>query len=266
MFIPKEEMSKSEKEKSLGTDLSIWIDHQFLGTPNFKELLIHEFFHAIHYVINPNEKKWIREGLAEVFTYFITHKLNSFNLAAVLGNPAVNIKGEFHSEVLDRSSYGHSMLYFYYLQRECGGRDFFWGLANVKKKRINGDQGLNAVLKNSNSSKVQCRSLKDSLFSFELALRYNTINYQDSSNAKRFYLRSHNSPAYYFPKSMGELNTKLSQLQKYGSVRIKFDQISGNGKLVCEKCRFLWLQDFHFKTQDATPKDLSNWSLFLFKK
>ncbi|MBC7538740.1 MAG: hypothetical protein H7281_07965 [Bacteriovorax sp.] len=66
-----------------------------INTNGIKALFAHEFFHAVHFEINPDEATWVREGMTQLFEYFTTDELNRSNLRAAIDNPLTPLIGKY---------------------------------------------------------------------------------------------------------------------------------------------------------------------------
>jgi len=157
---------------------------------NRSSFMYHEFFHAIHFLINPtehnwvtvspNKHKWIREGLAEYFAYIVSGRKNSTYIKGGFGHPSTSLTHPPIGDELGPAHYGHQFLYFYYLFRECG-QDLFWKIA----KGVTGARGelnIDIILSQYGPSLPQCRSFNDSVVHFELAKFKNHLTRGDNPN------------------------------------------------------------------------------------
>ena len=93
-----------------------------------KSLLFHEFFHFIHHLYRPQEKAWLKEGMATLFEYYLTNHAHWKSLKAFSEDshrPLVVDYDPLHPNLID---YGQSFLFLYYLQEKCGGVSVLWSL------------------------------------------------------------------------------------------------------------------------------------------
>lgn len=159
------------KEKN---QLVISLSKSILGSPGYLRLVTHELFHAIHFVINPGEKSWVQEGLAQLFEYKIHGSYNDKNILMALSDSTTPLMGEYDLNHPDAEQYGHNFLYFYYLDSKCESEkgDLFWKLASAKKKSVKnlfGESGIDDVLTHHISKRKICSSFKASAEAFTLA-------------------------------------------------------------------------------------------------
>jgi hypothetical protein len=88
---------------------------RMLKAGQFENIITHEFFHGIHYLINPDEPRWIREGLAQYFESWIHQKFNPGFIQATLTQPSSAIDADYSLDVIEPQKYGDSLLFFKYL-------------------------------------------------------------------------------------------------------------------------------------------------------
>jgi hypothetical protein len=152
--------------------LVIELNASILKSSNYLRLITHELFHAIHFVLNPREVAWVREGLAQYFEYKIHGSINDRNLLSALRSSTTPLVSDYDINQYDPEQYGHNFLYFFYLVRNCSSQqdDFFWDLVTEKSDPNHlSDSGIDFVLKKQNSSKSMCTSFLESASKFELA-------------------------------------------------------------------------------------------------
>ncbi len=206
-----------------------------LNSNGLKALLAHEFFHAVHFELNPNESPWIREGLAQVFEFMVTNELNGGNLRSAISNPLTPLIGTYHLETPNAAQYGHNMLYFYYLYKHCGEASVFWDIT-LGQNGLKDTDLLNAVLKKQQSNKSQCRNFASSAVNFEIAKIHNQIQFAQEENQEEFFLAPTNlTPKSIHPKSQNELTAFISEMPPFSSVSLK-QEIWNTFNRQCKNC------------------------------
>lgn len=158
----------------------ITINPALLNSPDYLRIISHEFFHAIHYAINPNEKDWIREGLAQLFEYKIHNSINKKNLHSALTKSEYPLETEFNISNYNSEKYGNSFLYFYYLATHCSSiENTLW---NLVKSSESGRESINSFLKDISSNKSECKNFSSSAESFSLAKAINSYTGYEQTN------------------------------------------------------------------------------------
>ncbi|MBY0414341.1 MAG: hypothetical protein K2Q18_09255 [Bdellovibrionales bacterium] len=154
-----------------------------------KALIAHEVYHAIHFHINPDELPWVREGMAQVFEYIHTNKLNGLNMAAAISNPMTPLLGEYNPETSERAQYGHNMLYFYYLYNQCGGEKLFWKITEgAPELNLKGSYLMDTVLKEIDFPNEECSDFAKSAILFEVAKMHNKPQILNSKEKTKFFV------------------------------------------------------------------------------
>ena len=141
-------------------------------------LLVHEMMHLVHGAFRPEEKSWVREGLALLSEYIVT---GFFNPALHIGfkQPETSLTGATDPRLPEDSpdsnraaEYGHQLQYFYYLYRLCGGQKFFDALA-FSKSSSQGmnllDEILGGLHRDGTAPDAACENFGRSFVSFEIA-------------------------------------------------------------------------------------------------
>ncbi len=172
------------------SELHIQLNQSFLKTPAIKSRLVHEWFHALHFMIHPDESPWIREGLAQVFVAMSTdgdayEKLPGAGLVEAMTNSTTPLKYPFNPEIINSEAYGHVFFYFYSLYKNCGGEDLFWKLAESTPKTFDEDT-INQALKGSDST--LCGDFKNTATLAEIARFHNRMIYNEKQNQNRFFV------------------------------------------------------------------------------
>lgn len=260
LFIPGE--TKDHKHKIIIQLLQI-------NSNGIKALLAHEFFHAVHFEINPDETPWVREGMAQLFEYITTNELNGMNLRAAILNPLTPLIGKYDIEKTNAAQYGHNMLYFYYLFNHCGGEQLFWSIASGKED-LKGAYLIDSILLNSQSKSAECRNFIDSAISFEVAKIHNQIQELMATNAEgreRFFLAPTNlSPKFAEVISSEELQQVIKDIPLYSSRRFKLGQYMDlNGQ--CKSCSTFYAKKvFPYEVSIDFPKgNIKNYDVILVK-
>lgn len=240
-----------------------------LNSNGIKALLAHEFFHAIHFEINPDESTWVREGMAQLFEYITTDELNGSNLRAAIMNPSTPLIGKYDIAQNNAAQYGHNMLYFYYLYKHCGGDRFFWSLAQGAHE-LRGAYLIDNILANSNQNSPECRNFLDSAVSFEVAKFHNKIQESKETKAEgreRYYLAPTNlTPKFSEQKSIVDLDATFAKMPLYSSIRFKLqDYLNAKGK--CQNCLLFYAKrTFPFEVSELPPFENSkNYDLIIVK-
>lgn len=240
-----------------------------LNSNGIKALLAHEFFHAIHFEINPDESKWVREGMAQVFEYLITNELSGSNLRAAIVNPLTPLIGKYDITDPNAAQYGHNMLYFYYLYNHCGGDPFFWSLA-LGQDDLKGAYLIDSVLRSIPSDKAECRDFIDSAISFEVAKVHNQIQELKETSKEgreRYFLAPTNlTPKFQEVQSSEELEEMIKNIPLYSSYRFKlqdFNSLSGQ----CDDCSVFYAKRIfpYDVSLDFPNGNLKNYDVILVK-
>ncbi|MDW8191015.1 MAG: hypothetical protein RMK80_08565 [Pseudobdellovibrionaceae bacterium] len=158
--------------------LRVILSESLIGSNDFQRLFAHEFLHIVHYLLNPKEEQWIREGLAQYFEYRVTGFKSNILIKHAMEHPSSSPTQGFRhiSSQIDYSGYGNSLLYFSYLIRQCGYDSLFWMLVEGGSEDDSPLQGLRLIdraLKKQNISSPPCQSAQSSLIYFQLAKIHN---------------------------------------------------------------------------------------------
>lgn len=225
-------------------ELHLVMHPRFLSKTFVSHVLMHEFFHAIHFALNPFERVWVKEGLAEVFNYILSKKINLSSFQKMQADPLTPLRAHYKVNT-PPSQYGHNLMYFYYLTRECGGIELFWQLASGGLKRNDlsqkrtihyGSRLIDLLLKKRTQyhHKEQCRSYKSSMISFELARIHNQIREVDD-NPRRYFLHPTKRGREHYqindPEAFSKLPKESSAIINYQLMRDHADS---------EKAHFFW--------------------------
>ncbi len=269
-----EESSKGQKQLWLCMKPSLFWD---VGA---FPILAHEIFHAVHYVVHPNEEAWIREGLAQWFEFRVTQAFNSPNLIAALENPSTPLISSYFPGKTPRKQYGHDLLYIYYLWSHCGGDELIWKIARGYEehqgRQFYGAQGIDEQLKLMNEESVlsknqkvptYCQTFERSAVSFEVAKVHNKKNYQGDTENPYYLLATALKGVESLKQLPSEIDgVALKDLGPFTPIILAGDiQIDD---FVSQKFHLFWLDSrFPFVVREVKPIDsLSRWSLLLIKK
>jgi hypothetical protein len=245
-------------------DYFILVKKDLLLSNDFERVLLHEYFHLVHYLINPGEDAWIREGLAQMFELMVLGTPNAFNLKSSFETKYIKIDGVYDFLKPDPAQYGVNLLHLYYVLKECGGDKLFWEIAK-------GDSGLKGIdifdqsLKKMESTKEQCQDYDSSVISFQIARIHNKVSYNISENKTKNYLLPTNIK--YIPEKIGtflDLN-KLKNKKMFNHPFIPeqslLSSILKSDDFVCYNLN----QKFPYSVEDANEQSF-NALCFLIKK
>lgn len=160
-----------------------------LTSENLKQLVAHEYFHAVHFALHPDEQPWVREGLAQIFENKVLGRYNGVNVAAAFKKISTPLEGDFDVSAdgtprIDKPQYGHVLLYFHYLLAQCS-EELFWKITRGAAKDRFGADSIDGILKQSGNAKPQCASFAESATHFEIARAHNHVRY-DLKNPDAF--------------------------------------------------------------------------------
>ncbi|MGK5082551.1 hypothetical protein WDW37_04530 [Bdellovibrionota bacterium FG-1] len=240
--------------------LRIEIRAELLANRDLSPLIAHEFFHALHFRLHPDEEPWVREGLAQTFEYLILHEFNGANVAAAFAYPTTPLQGNYSTSKIVPAQYGHDLFYFYYLWSQCGGEPLFWNIVHGQPERF-GAEGITAALNSMNSPKPQCQDFSASAESFEIA-RIQNESGSNNEDPERYHLWSTTLPQ---GQPLDSINkTTLKELQPLSPLVLR---VSVSVKLGAFKSiKTYWLhRRFPYEVQAFSPNksDDSWWQVLL---
>lgn len=227
-----------------------------LNSNGIKALLAHEFFHAVHFEVNPGEEPWMREGMAQLFEFIVTDNLSGANLQASIAKPNTPLIGKYDIENVNPAQYGHDLLYFFYLYNHCGGDDLFWSLATGQDD-LQGAELIDRLLSLKNSTPVECKNFHNSAVSFETAKLHNQMQItkaEQTGERDRFFLAPTNLPtkATLF-SSPQDLIKATEQLPDYSSLRTGLN-IFEAAKASLKNCKVFYARrSFPYDVSEDTP-------------
>ncbi len=199
-------------------ELLIQLKQSYLKHPDIKSRLVHEWFHALHFLSHPNEASWIREGLATLFVYLTSDgvtfpKYPGSGLLDALSKSTTPLQYAFDPNQMNSEAYGHVFFYFLYLYRNCGGDDLFWKMVQGTSGVLN-EGTLDFALKNTDSE--YCGNFKTSATQAEVARFHNRVVYKSKTADKKYFVIS-DYPVAKFPpiKPSTNLKAQVASLGKF---------------------------------------------------
>lgn len=198
-----------------GAEWIITLNPVLLDTPNYQRIIVHEYFHAAHHSVKPNEKSWVREGLAQLFEYQVYGGFNFAHIHAGLTESNFPLEASFDVNNYQPEKYGNTLLYFYYLTTHCDKNEqLFWALTQSED---NGREGITQALQAAST----CRDFASTATGFSLAKIMNSYSGFDQSaqtfihaSAQRLSIDSQNEKkALAYPESYWK-NIKAYQPQR----------------------------------------------------
>ena len=153
------------------SEIEIQLKMSAMKLPATRSRLLHEWFHALHWYLDPEEPSWVKEGLAYLFVYRSLHGVLQYPGVAIqtaTSHSNTGLEHVFSIHADEEEAYGHTFLYFLYLYRNCGGEDLFWKLAkgDSGSPRKTGRQWIDEVLKGSDST--WCGSFENTAIQAEI--------------------------------------------------------------------------------------------------
>jgi len=174
-----------DPEQSQKDELVLQIRKNLFADDSIFRLIAHEWFHALQFVIHPDEPSWVREGLAQVFETIAMGGFNGPNLLAALDASTTSLEYDFNPKKTEREAYGHTFVYFYFLYKNCGGDSLFWKIAESATNRFGADT-INAALKG--NSKKECSDFETTVLDAELARFHNHKIYGKDTQTDLYWL------------------------------------------------------------------------------
>jgi len=206
-------------ELNASGELPIQLKQSYFKNPDIKSRLIHEWFHALHFVIHPNETSWIREGLATLFVYMTSDgvaypRYPGAGLLDALSQSTTPLKYPFDPDQINSEAYGHVFFYFLDLYRNCGGSDLFWSIAQGLPSKFD-EETLDSALKGSDVD--FCGNFVNSAVHAEIARFHNETVYGPNDQVEKRYLVMSDLPSFGKLKTTPILNLKndLMKLQPF---------------------------------------------------
>lgn len=234
-------------------NLSVCIRSSILDSDKVFALVAHEVFHAIHFLIHPDEPTWIREGLALWMEWRASGAFNPAFFSAGIYDISTPLMGIYDFNHPNPGQYGHDLLYFYYLWSQCGGDELLWTIAEGLPS-LTGSENIDRILHSlsAHTKLKQCSSFIESALNFEVA-RIHSKRVGPESDA-RYYLTS-GSPLLK-PKSRDHWDQVewktwpvLSPYLIEGAVKIPTTEIG-------HSVREFWLgQSYPFEVLEQQPAD-----------
>lgn len=190
---------------------TIVLNPNLLNSPQIINILTHEYFHYIHYQLNPLEKDWIKEGLAQFFEYQMNHQLNADQIMSSLTQSSYSLFAEFDIKEPSNEKYGTTFLFFKYLYDQCYSeiyppnefiKKFLVSTSSTKELKNSIDIFMNY------SKSLSCESFEQVALNFSLARVINTQVIDQDANP--YYLINSNSKMSIHQNFM----TKFNQLKQ----------------------------------------------------
>ena len=238
-----------QEPKISGNKISgLCLKPDLLGTSRALEILAHELFHAFHFIIYPDEPTWMREGLAQWFSFRVTGYFPAGTLQNGMARSTTSLRDDYDYEkntAKDKEKYAHHFLYFYYLWNQCGGDELIWKIIGGNAERIKGAQGIGQVLQifwKKNQAKEQCFHIKESALFFEIARFHNRTLDENSPNKFRFQLKHLLSA--HTKKVLSQVNEEiLKTLPSYQPIFLSSNQSLNN--LKDDSFSVAWMKQSH---------------------
>jgi hypothetical protein len=237
-----------------------------LNSNGIKALLAHEFFHAVHFEINPDEESWMREGMAQLFEYIVTENLSGSNLQASIAKPNTPLIGNYDVENSNPAQYGHDLLYFFYLYNHCGKDNLFWKIA-AGTDDLQGAALINSVLQAGAKEEIECKNFHYSAVSFEAAKLHNQMQITKSDIERdRFFLAPTNLPTKASLIGPKDLVKTVDALPDYSSVRVTLEAFT-ESKLPLKNCKVFYARkSFPYDvSEDSAPGSTRNLEVIIVK-
>lgn len=240
------------------------INYRRLSSPSITSLLAHEIFHAIHFEINPDEEDWTREGLAQVFEYIITNKLNGMNIYESTKWPFTSLTKPYNLSDTSRAQYGHDLLYFYYLYTHCGAEKIFWNLTKGNG-HDSGAQLIDATLKLQHISAPECQSFKSSIRFFEIAKQHNHTSYEAGVENQSFYLINSNLDIFQPSFDNKAALKNLEEAPLFTSFKISLIQFLENKNKLDGFEAYYTQKKFPYLVLNVMPQETNDFDVVLVK-
>lgn len=182
---------KTRQPAETPSRVTLQINSALILSGDSERTLAHEYFHAIHWILHPDEQPWLQEGLALLFeTRIYAHgKFNTNHLAAGFSSPSTALTGDIRAAEVSPAHYGHLLMYFWYLYQRCGGEDLFWKLTSPEKD-ARGVVTIENALRTLGSKKPGCRGFSESVNEFEIARSLNVKTIEGTDPERWFLLYS----------------------------------------------------------------------------
>jgi hypothetical protein len=140
---------------------------------NWKNVLAHEVFHYVHFLVNPDEPTWMREGLAQYFEHQVTKRPPGQIALAALQAIQTPLMGDYKACQINEPQYGHDFWFFDFVARNCGGVGTIDEI--LKPSTIKGEAKLTRVLSHLTGVPAVCRDFRSLALAFEVARAHNQM-------------------------------------------------------------------------------------------
>jgi hypothetical protein len=243
--------------------LTIAINESLLESADLKRVVAHEFFHLVHFLVNPNEEAWIREGLALLYEYEVLNEYNANAREAALLDSTTPLIGDYNIKNISNEQYGHNFLFFYFLKNKCQKKNLLWELAlGFQDKK--GQDLVDFILAN-----TPCKNFKNAALIFEIARAHNRVVYltQDSEMDTRFSL----DPQRDFKMRTQNVvrEDQIKKLKTYQPLLLSHAAYAGLGKdsETLKNLTIVFIRmTFPYTVQDSEPKEnLIEWNVILIR-
>ena len=233
-------------QKDGDEDHLIVINPDVFTNPKLYNLISHEYFHFIHYQFNPDEKDWIKEGLAQYFEFMISGQINNQHVEKALSSSNFPLESDFNIEKYEPEKYGNSFLFFYNLFQKCIDDQKLWDY--IKSKR-SGREGIEFLLSLRKISKAYCQSFNAIATNYSFSKIFNT--YTGYEQKKDFFL----IPVLTLFSSK-KTKPEIQQV-KYKPLRMSSDQAKAIPLRYFENAVLISIQnDYPNQTSSLKPTDI----------
>lgn len=159
----------------------ITVSPGILSSPTYLKIVAHEYFHAVHFALNPGELDWVREGMAQLFEHLVFGGFNTAHVHSSLTQSEHGLEEAFDPSTYIPEKYGNTLLYFYYVNSQCSfDNQFFWGHL---LEGASGRSGISRTLAKLASPEAHCRSFESTATAFSVARLVNNFSGYDQSSA-----------------------------------------------------------------------------------
>ena len=152
----------------------IVINPRMLSNTRLFRLLGHELFHLVHDAKAPQEKSWIREGLAQNFEHDVYGGISQTHLRAAITDSKYALEEEFDISLISSEKYGNAFLFFHFLEQNCLSTQA-WRSALDHASAV-GREGLQVLLRAGEQKSSFCHNLLDVMGEFTLQKLINAQN------------------------------------------------------------------------------------------
>jgi hypothetical protein len=179
--------------------LSVLLNANKLLSEDLLQTAVHEWFHAVHFHLRPNEPAWLREGMATLFEWLVgdvSRPISIFPYSYLISGMkevSAPLEVEYDLRNLKLVHYAHSMFYLYYLYQQCGGMELFWKIARSDSPVL-GRGTIEHALSSMRLAQTEtigtnsaCAGFLESVKHFEIARIHNETLYLPSGRPSRVF-------------------------------------------------------------------------------